>query len=94
MMVGLGVLSLLAEAAADNPLVCVIDDAHWLDRASAQALAFAARRAGSLPVLVIFAAREPATHLSGLPEMAIGRFAIPTPAACSPPRCRARWMKR
>src|SRR6202007_441803 len=43
-LVGVGGLRVLAEAAADRPLVCVVDDAQWLDRASAQVLAFAARR--------------------------------------------------
>jgi len=43
-LVGLAVLSLLGELAEDGPLVCLIDDAHWLDRASAEALVFAARR--------------------------------------------------
>jgi len=43
-LVGLAVLSLLSEAAEDRPLVCLIDDGHWLDRASERALAFAARR--------------------------------------------------
>src|SRR4051812_24898474 len=43
-VVGLGVLSLLSEVAEERPFVCLIDDAQWLDRASAQALAFAARR--------------------------------------------------
>jgi predicted ATPase len=43
-LVGLAVLSLLAELAEDRPLVSLVDDAHWLDRASAEALVFAARR--------------------------------------------------
>jgi predicted ATPase len=46
-MVGLAVLSLLSEVAEEQPLICVIDDEQWLDRASAQALTFAARRLGS-----------------------------------------------
>jgi hypothetical protein len=73
-LVGLAVLSLLAEAASEQPLVCVIDDAQWLDRASAQALAFAARRLLAESVALVFAVRAPAdeTVLSGLPELAVG----------------------
>jgi DNA-binding CsgD family transcriptional regulator len=68
---GLGVLSLLCEVAEARPLVCVVDDAHWLDRASAQALAFAARRLAGAPVAMVFAVREPAGELAGLPELPV-----------------------
>ena len=56
--VGLAVLSLLSEVAGERPLVCVVDDAHWLDRASAQALAFVARHLAAEPAAVVFAVRE------------------------------------
>jgi DNA-binding CsgD family transcriptional regulator len=71
-LVGLGVLGLLTEAAAEAPLVCLTDDAHWLDQDSEQALAFAARRLTAQPVLMIFAAREALTDLAGLPELVLG----------------------
>ena len=58
-LAGLAVLSLLAGAAADGPLVCVIDDGQWLDRASGQALAFAARRLQAEPVAMLFAIDGP-----------------------------------
>jgi DNA-binding CsgD family transcriptional regulator/tetratricopeptide (TPR) repeat protein len=70
-LVGLAVLSLLSEAAGERPLVCVIDDAQWLDKASAQALAFVARRLAADPVLVLFAVREPGADLRGLPELVV-----------------------
>jgi len=69
--VGLAVLSLLSEVAGDRPLVCVVDDVQWLDRASVQVLAFAARRLLAEAVLVIFAAREPGADLRGLPELMV-----------------------
>ena len=67
--VGLAVLGLLSDAAEVRPLMCVIDDAQWLDRASAQALAFVARRMLAEPVVMLFAAREPSDLLAGLPEL-------------------------
>ena len=70
-LVGLAVLSLLSDAAAERPLVCVIDDAQWLDQASAQALAFVARRLRTERVLMLFAAREPRAELAGLPELTV-----------------------
>src|SRR5215470_16053964 len=69
--VGLAVLSLLSEVAGARPLICAIDDEQWLDRASAQALGFVARRLGADPVGVVFAAREPGTELGGLPELVV-----------------------
>jgi hypothetical protein len=69
LLVGVALLSLLAESAAERPLVCVIDDAQWLDRESGQALAFAARRLAAEPVLMIFAASGPVEDLAGLPEL-------------------------
>ena len=71
-LVGLAVLSLLSEAAGDRPLICLVDDVQWLDRASAQALGFAARRLAVDAVGLVFAAREPAAELAGLPELEVG----------------------
>jgi hypothetical protein len=57
--------------ALERPLICVIDDEQWLDRASAQALTFAARRQAADPAGLVFAAREPGAELTGLPELAV-----------------------
>ncbi len=65
-------LSLLSAAAEERPLLCVVDDAQWLDRASAQTLAFVARRLLAESVLMVFAAREPDADFRGLPELVIG----------------------
>ena len=71
-LVGLAALTLLCDAAEQGPLLCVVDDAQWLDRASAQALAFAARRLLADPVGLVFATREPEGELSGLSELMVG----------------------
>ena len=72
-LVGLALLSLLSDVAEEQPLICVVDDAQWLDAASAQALAFVARRLGAESVGLVFARRVPgaAQHLEGLPELVV-----------------------
>jgi DNA-binding CsgD family transcriptional regulator/tetratricopeptide (TPR) repeat protein len=71
--VGLAVLSLLADVAEEQPLVCVVDDAHWLDRASAQTLAFVARRLLAERIGLVFTLRDSSDPqvLEGLPELVV-----------------------
>jgi len=70
-LVALGVLSLLSEGADERPLLCVVDDAQWLDQASALTLAFVARRLLAEPVGLVFAAREPSEELQHVPELEV-----------------------
>jgi hypothetical protein len=73
-IVGLAVLGLLSEVAEEQPLVCVVDDAQWLDKASALSLGFVARRLLAEPIGLVFAVREPSAvqELTGLEELPIG----------------------
>jgi DNA-binding CsgD family transcriptional regulator len=70
-LIGLAVLGLLSETADSQPLVCLIDDEQWLDRASAQVLAFVARRLVAESVGLVFAARVPGRDLAALPTLVV-----------------------
>jgi DNA-binding CsgD family transcriptional regulator len=71
-LVGLAVLGLLSEAAEERPLFCLVDDAHWLDDASARALAFLARRLLAERIALVFATRGRGAALAGFPEIVVG----------------------
>jgi DNA-binding CsgD family transcriptional regulator/tetratricopeptide (TPR) repeat protein len=70
-LVGLAVLSLLSKVSEERPLLCVIDDAQWLDRASAQVLGFAGRRLLAESIALVFGARQPGRELAGIPQLEI-----------------------
>ena len=70
-LVGLAVLSLLSDASGECPLLCLVDDAQWLDRASAQVLGFVGRRLLVESVALVFGARQPGPELVGLPELEV-----------------------
>lgn len=72
-LVGLAVLSLLADVAAEEPLFCLVDDAQWLDRVSAQTLAFVARRMLAEPLALVFAFRDiqGQREFAGLPKLTL-----------------------
>ncbi|HYI32690.1 MAG TPA: AAA family ATPase [Glaciibacter sp.] len=82
-LVGLALLTLLSDVADERPLVCSVDDAQWLDVASAQALEFVARRLAAEPVVMVFAVRESndRPELLGLPELMVGGLARTDAAA-------------
>ncbi len=70
-LVGLATLNLFSKMADEQPVICVVDDAQWLDRESAQTLAFVARRLVNEPIAMLFATREGRDELFGLPELLI-----------------------
>lgn len=74
-LIGLAMLSLLADLAGDGPVLCLVDDAHWLDQTSADALLFAARRLQAEGVALVFATHDQETALfpaAGLPALRLG----------------------
>jgi DNA-binding CsgD family transcriptional regulator len=71
LLVGLATLSLLADVAEEQSLLCLVDDQQWLDHASAQVLGFVARRLAAESIGLVFAARVPGDELAGLPELAV-----------------------
>ncbi|MEV6158837.1 AAA family ATPase [Nonomuraea sp. NPDC052129] len=78
-LVGLAVLTLLADLAGERPLLCLVDDVQWLDRASVDALVFAARRLGAERITMILAARDDGTErpVDGVPELRLAGLARP-----------------
>ena len=70
-LVGLAVLSLFSEVADERALLCVVDDAQWLDHASALTLAFVARRLLAEPLGIVFAARDPGQELEHLSQLEV-----------------------
>ncbi|MFE3193201.1 AAA family ATPase [Nocardia sp. NPDC059240] len=82
-LIGLAVLSMLAELAEDGPVLCLVDDAQWLDRSSTEALTFAARRLHHEGVLLLFAVRGEARDPAGLTTLATQELTGLDPAAAA-----------
>jgi predicted ATP-dependent serine protease len=93
--VGIALLDLLAEASEDQPLICLIDDAQWLDRVSAQALAFVVRRLMAERLALVFAVREEedARDLAGLPALAVRVSGTRTRERCWRPWSVGWWTR-
>jgi hypothetical protein len=92
-LVALAVLTLLAGAAEAQPLVCVVDDAQWLDRASAQVLAFVARRLLAERIAMVFAVRESGDAVKGSEPADAGELAdLPQLRVEGLPAADAQWL--
>jgi DNA-binding CsgD family transcriptional regulator len=76
-LVSLGVLGLLSDFAAERPLLCLVDDAQWIDQESLQALAFVARRAEADSFALLFSTRVALDALAGVPRLVVGGLAEP-----------------
>jgi len=84
--VALAALIMLASAVTERPLLCVVDDAQWLDRESAGILGFIARRLGADAIAMLFAVRGPSERtadLEGIPGCRSGAFHPRRPGSCS-----------
>ena len=88
-LIGLAVLSLLSDTAEERPLLCLVDDAQWLDRSSAQVLAFVARRLQAESVVLLFAEREPGEldELAGLPDLPLRELSAGSARERGGPAC-------
>jgi len=76
-LVSLGALGLLSDLAGERPLLCLIDDAQWIDRESLQALAFVARRTEADSFALVFSTRIPLDELAGIPRVVVQGLAEP-----------------
>jgi DNA-binding CsgD family transcriptional regulator len=72
MLVGLALLNVVSALSAERPVLCVVDDAQWLDSSSAQVIGFAARHASKDAVAFLFATRSLTDEIRGLPQLALG----------------------